>query len=53
MLEARWFSCMFRFENWVCCLRQYVLPLSVSMVEDIIFVHNESIQVNGRKTAVF
>jgi hypothetical protein len=23
------------------------------MVEDIIFVHNESIQVNGRKTAVF
>jgi hypothetical protein len=34
MLEARWFSSMFRFENWVCRLRQYALPLSVSMGEE-------------------
>jgi hypothetical protein len=34
MLEARWFSSMFRIENWVCCLREYALPLSVSICEE-------------------
>jgi hypothetical protein len=53
MLEARWFSSMLRIENWVCCLRQYALPLSVSMGEEHHLVHNESMQVNVRKTAVF
>jgi hypothetical protein len=33
-LGARCFSSMFRFENWVGCLRQYALPLSVSMGEE-------------------
>jgi hypothetical protein len=25
---------MFRFENWVGCLREFALPLSVSMGEE-------------------
>jgi hypothetical protein len=34
MLETRWFSSMFSIENWVCCLKESVLPLSFSMDED-------------------
>jgi hypothetical protein len=44
---------MFRTENWVCCLMEYSLDLSVSMHEEHHLYAKSRVQVNGRKTSVF
>jgi hypothetical protein len=51
ILEARWYSTLFSIVNWGCCLREYSVPLSVSMCEEHHLCANHSIQVNDRKTA--
>jgi hypothetical protein len=50
MLEARGPSNLFNIVNWVSCGKEYCLPLSVFVGENITFLQYHPIQVNRRST---
>jgi hypothetical protein len=51
MLEARWSISLLSKVNWVSCLREYCLPHSVFLSEELQLFQNRPIELSGEFTA--